>query len=321
LVAYGDYILNHIQAARELNRWISGDDICKYVFDYLKLHYPGCELRQISQELPVYEILLSQTARFDLSEYIKTKKISSSHTRLTSSTRPIRCRFENRIAGPASRLEEVVSQFHPLVRMISDKITLDEQQLTPAVAVRINSSAFEFEIMPGLYVLAVALWSFHGLQDTEKLAYLAAPLFEPDNMIEPEKAERLAAASADKGKEWLEAVNTIDMAQAYNVANDTLFYKLYEEYELVAQEMKAKNDDRADLQLQALKQHYQRQKEVLKETLLKHQMAARVPLAKATEGRIRALEVRFEQQSMKIESRRSFTHDTREIAVAIIKIK
>ena len=320
LVAYGDYILNHVQAARELNRWISGDDICNYVFDYLKLHYPGCELRQTMQGLPVYEILLSQTARFDLSEYIKTKKISSSLTRLTSSTHPIRCRFENRIAGPASRLEEVVSQFHPLVRMISEKINNDEQQLTPAVAVRINCSAFDFEIMPGLYVLAVALWSFHGLQDTEKLAYLAAPLFEPEILIEPENAERLAAISADKGTEWLEAVNIIDLAQAYNVANDTLFCKLYEEYESVAQEMWAKNEDRADLQLQALRQHYQRQKVMLNETLIKHQMAARDSLVKATEGRIRALEMRFEQQRMKIESRRSFTHDAREIAVAIIKV-
>jgi superfamily II DNA or RNA helicase len=321
LVAYGDYILNHVQAARELNRWISGDDICKYVFDYLKLHYPGCELRQTEQDKPVYEVLLSQNARFDLAEYIKTKKISSSLTRLTSSTRLVRCRFENRIAGPSSRLEEVVSQFHPLVRLISEKITSDEQQLTPAVAVCINKAAIGFALKPGTYILGVTLWSFHGLQDTEKLAYLAAPLYEPENLIEPENAEKLAAAAADKGKEWLEAVNTIDLAQAYKVANDTLFCRLFEDYELYAREMWAKNEDRADLQLQALKEHYQRQKQMLNETLVKHQMAARDSLVKATEGRIRALEMRFEQQRMKIESRRSFTHDTREIALAVINIQ
>ena len=40
LVAYGDYLLTHIQAARELNRWITGDDIYRYVSDYLRVHYP-----------------------------------------------------------------------------------------------------------------------------------------------------------------------------------------------------------------------------------------------------------------------------------------
>ena len=55
LVAYGDYILNQVKAARELHRWISGDDIRRYVFDYLRLHYPGCELRQIEPGSLLYE--------------------------------------------------------------------------------------------------------------------------------------------------------------------------------------------------------------------------------------------------------------------------
>ncbi len=320
LVAYGDYILNHVQAARELNRWISSGDIIKYVFDYLRLHYPGCELRQIEQQEPVYEILLSSIARFDLSEFIKIKKLSTL-TRLTASTHPIRCRFESRVAGPAYRSEELISQFHPLVRMISENITNSNEQLTPAVAVCLKGSMIEFALEPGIYVLCVALWSFHGLQDTEKLSYLAAPLYKPEQLIEPEDAERLATSAANNGSDWLEAINTIDLKQAYEVANETLFGKLYEDYEVVAQELLAKNEDRADLQLQALMQHYHSQKETLIKTIAIHREANRDALMKATEGRIRALEMRLEQQRLKIEQRRSFTHDAREIAIAIINVE
>ncbi len=319
LVAYGDYILNHVQAARELNRWISSDDIRKYVFDYLKLHYPGCELRQLVQNEPVYEIMLSDIAKFNLSEYINANKLSF-QTRLTYNTRPIRCRFESRIAGLTYKSEEVISQFHPLVRMISSNITNSDEQLTPAVAISLKSSSIEFDLKPGVYVLADALWSFRGLQDTEKLAYLAAPLNVPEQLIEPDDAERLVAVAVDSGRDWLEAINIIDLEQAYFIANDVLYGKLYEDYEVVAQELWAKNEDRADLQLQTLTQHYQRQKLMLHETLDKHRQANRDPLVKATEGRIKALEQRFEQQRLKIEKRRDFTHDAREIAIAIIKI-
>jgi len=319
LVAYGDYILNHVQAARELNRWIRGDDIRKYVFDYLGLHYPGCELRQLDGNSSACEILLSDLARFDLNKYVIANKLSA-QTRLISSTRPIRCRFESRIAGTTVKNEEVISQFHPLVRMISESIINSNEQLTPAVALTLNKNNLDIPINQGIYILAAALWSFRGLQDTEKLAYLATPMGNSEALIEPDEAEKLAANAVDSGMDWLEATNTVDLVKVYDIANDILFGKLYEDYEKYAEELWAKNEDRADLQMQTLEQHFKRQKKMLQETLEKHHEAERDSLVKATQGRINALEMRFEQQRLKIESRRAFTHDAREIAIAIIKV-
>jgi len=59
LVAYGDYILNEVRAARELNRWIDGDDLRAYVTDFFQVHYPGCAFRQLEQGGAAYEIQLS----------------------------------------------------------------------------------------------------------------------------------------------------------------------------------------------------------------------------------------------------------------------
>ena len=321
LVAYGDYILNYVQAARELHRWISGDDIQRYVFDYLRLHYPGCKLRQIEPGSPVFDVELSDQAKFDLTEFVRRHRVSFP-TRLTSaSSRLIRCRFENRIAGTTSRSEEVISQFHPLVRMVSNRIAKSDEQLTPTVALNLSHAAVESLVRPGIYVMAATLWSFRGLQDTQRLAYAATPLDRGKDVLEPEEAERLAVASVAKGEEWLEARNAVDLERAHQVANEILFGSLDEEYEAFARELEARNEDRADIQLRTLDQHLRQQTRKLREVLEKHRAAGRDLLVKATEGRIRALQNRVEQQRMRIERRKKVSSEPREIAIAIIQVK
>jgi hypothetical protein len=268
----------------------------------------------------VFEIELSIQAKFDLDEFIKQHKLTFS-TKLTTASRPIRCRFENRIAGPTSRFEEVISQFHPLVRMVSARIKDSDEQLTPAVALILSHSTIEFPIQQGIYILVATKWSFHGLQDTEKLAYCAALLDRPEEILEPDDAERLAVTAISNGDDWLEARNVVNLEHAYHVANEVLFGKLDNDYETFLRELRARNEDRADIQLQTLELHLQRQKQKLNDTMQKHHMHGRSALVKATEGRIRALQGRVEQQRIRIESRREVRSDTKEITIAIIKIK
>lgn len=319
LVAYGDYILNQVQAARELNRWIGGEDLRSYVSDHLRLNYQGSELRQLSQGSSSFEVRLSERAKFDLTEFIRKQRLSVS-TKLTStSSGAVRCRFENRIAGATSFSEEVISQFHPVVRWISDQINGNDDQTTPAVAVALHKDALNDRLPIGTYVLAAALWSFSALQDSDKLAYAAVPL-DGIGLLEPDLAEILAATAVADGKDWVEARNVVDLSRAYEIANDILFGHLDDEYANFDREMRARNDDRADLQLRSLEQHLEAQTARLQETLLAHRAKGREPLAKATEGRIRALRARIEQERLRIESRREVRSQSKEIAIAIIGV-
>lgn len=90
---------------------------------------------------------------------------------------------------------------------------------------------------------------------------------------------------------------------------------------MFVQELKARNEDRADIQLRTLEQHYERQMAVLRETWEKHRVHNRETLVKATEGRMRALDNRVKQQRLKIESRRKVRSEAREIAIAIIQVR
>ena len=320
LVAYGDYILHHVQAARELHRWIGSDDIQRYVCDYLRLHYPGCDLRQIGPDSRTFEIALSNQAKYELSAFIRRQRISTATRLVLPSARPARCRFENRIVGPVARKEEVISQFHPIVRMISSQITANEEQLTPAVALTLPSDAVGQLVPSGDYVLAAVLWSFRGLRDIEKLSYAATRIDGAADVIDSETAERLAVAAVADGEDWIGGRNAIDITRAYELANDVLFGSLDEEFEAFKRELTAHNDDRADIQLGSLEQRSGKQLATLREVLQRHRMHGRHSLASATEGRIRALQDRVEQRRMRIESGRAVRSESTETAIAIVRV-
>jgi superfamily II DNA or RNA helicase len=321
LIAYGDYILNQVQAARELHRWISGEDIRGYVFDHLRLHYPGCELRQTDPDSDSFFVELSDIAKYDLTEFIKSHRLPAD-TRLTASShRPVICRFSNRNHTTGHRGEETISQFHPLVRMVNQRIANSNDQLTPAVALNLPLESTQEMVAPGIYILAVAQWSFHGLQDMEKLSYAAAPLVISPEMLDSETSERLAGFAVIDGQDWIEARNALDLDLAYQLANDLLFAHLDEAYELFERELRAKNEDRADIQMQTLNEHLVRQTNQLEDILHKHRSMNRETLVKATEGRIRALQHRVQLQRLKIENRRTVSSTSREIGLALIRIE
>lgn len=321
LIAYGDYILNQVQAARELHRWIRGEDIRGYIFDHLRLHYPGCELRQIEAESDSYFVELSDAAKFDLAEFIKAHRLPADTRLSASSHHPVVCRFANRNHAKANRGEEIISQFHPLVRMVNQRIAKSDDQLTPAVALTLPSLSVQGLAASGIYVLAVAQWSFHGLQDVEKLTYSAAPMAISPEMLDSEASERLAGLAVTVGQDWIEARNIVDLELAYKLANDMLFAHLDEAYEVFERELRAKNEDRADIQLRTLNEHLVRQTNQLGDVLHKHRSMNRETLVKATEGRIRALQHRVQLQRLKIESRRTVSSTSREIALALIRIE
>ena len=320
LIAYGDYILNQVHAARELHRWISGTDIRRYLFDFLRLNYPGCELQHIEPKSLEYKIELSQEAKFDLTEYIRENKLATS-TRLTSYTsNPIVCRFDNRAINHFETRVEVISQFHPLIRMVSSKINSGDEQLTPAVAIILSRDALKPTLDSGIYILAAVKWIFKGLQDSERLEYAGVPLSSPTKLMSAETAEKLALAAIAGGEDWLESRNLVDLESVYDITNDTLFGALDDEFERVRLELKAKNEDRADLQLKTLDQHMIHQTEILENVLNSHRMRGNDSLVKATQGRINALHHRVDQQRMRIESRKEINAESQEIAIAIIKV-
>lgn len=319
LVAYGDYILNHIHEVRRLHRWIVGEDLLRYVSDYLRLRYTGSTLRQTEGGPCVVDIRLSNRARLDLEDYVRKTQIPYTGRLTSPSGKPVRCRFENSVVQPANRRsEEAISQFHPLVRMAKSQNDR-EHDITPAVSLRVDHKRVAGLIERGLYLLAVSRWSFRGLQNTERLAYAAVPLAGARGRVSTEIAERMIAAAVQYGSDWIEGRNTVDLDKAYRMALD-LVDELYDQFEEQEAQISARNKDRADIQQRNLDAHRTRRMAVLKATRQTHALKGRQPLVKATEGRMQALESRFEQERLRIGKRREVVAQNDEVALVVVDI-
>jgi len=319
LVAYGDYILNEVRAARELSRWIDGQDLRAYVTDFFQLYYPGCVFRQLNADGANYEVELTSTAKHDVEQFIQKNRLPN--TRLTqNSSRFVLCLFENKTVGGTKLQSEVVTQFHPIVRFVSASIIERDEQLRPAVGVRIPMNVCGIDCAPGVHLLAVARWSVDGVHAVEKLAFAAARLDSAADPITGTDAEQLAAACARHASDWFEAKSTVDIDRAVDLADNVLFGGLEEEFNEYVEDMRRHNEDRADLQLRNLERHLESQQSKLQQIRDRHKQLGRDSLVKATEGRMNALVRRMEQRRLRIDSQRDFRYRNDEVLLAIVNV-
>lgn len=321
LIAHGDYILNQIHEAHALNRWIQDVDLQTYVLDYFTLHYQGSTFQQIDPKMCIFDINLSFEAKEGLDQFIKKNSMSTS-TRLTRNlTTPIRCRFQNRVKAGTEDGLEIVSQFHPLVRFVSYEIERQEEQLTPAVAIRLKRSLVSEDSMDGVYLLVSALWSIQGLQTTERLVYTGCMLSNPKKLLSDIQAEKIVMTAIMHGEDWLEADHIVDRQEAYQIANSNLFSYLDKGFRKFVDEVKAENEDRTNIQERTLSTHLENQTVQLEKVKKAHLDRGRASLARATEGRLEKLRNRFEREKHKIALRRTIKSDPqKEICVALVRI-
>jgi hypothetical protein len=325
LVAYGDYILNQVKAARELKRLITGSDIENYVVDYLQERYPGSRFAQIEPGSGVYDLELSAKAKSELGQFVERNRLQ----RFTALHRPssgaLRCWFENRVARPGTRTVELLGQLHPLVRFVSADLRLQiergERPFWPAIAARIDKRAAGFGVMPGQYGFAVFHWSVQALQPKDQLHYAAASLGADGSTLADDASELLVGAALAEGTEWLEAKHgvAVDLEQAANTVVE-LYADSNQSYQAFVQRATDENVDRVNIQVAALDRHLHNQVRKLEDIRQRLLMASRRNLAKATDGRIAKLQERVEIRRLRIESGRDVRARSELICVGIIEV-
>ena len=317
LMAYGDYVLNKVKAARELHRWINARDIKSYVLDYLRMNYTGCDIKLLDEQESIYELALTDQAKHDLESFIKDKKINIPTTLIRVSASAVRCKFANKLFDDTGRRTELINQIHPLVRFISYRQESTEQLAYPAVALTLNSAVFA----EGLYVFSVQRWSFRALQDIEKLHYSAWMLKPHKRKLDDDQAERLAILSTVEGSPWYEALNQIDMAEIVDAVNNLCIANSNQHFEIEQKDLQNMNDDRTATQISTLNTHLNNQRKIKLEVKRKHEEMGRYSLVKATQQQIVNLESRVNRKILGINERRKIQSHNEEIAVGMILIK
>jgi len=325
LVAYGDYILNQVHAARELRRLITGSDIERYVADFVQERYPGSRFALTNAAERSYEIELSPAAKADLGQFVERNRLQ----RFTALHRPasggVRCRFENRVATPGTRRVELLGQLHPLVQFVSSTLRSalerGERPFWPVVAARLRASGAMGGVPAGKYVFTVFHWSLDALQAREHLHYAAVDLAPDAPNLSDEEAEKLVVGAIDSGEEWLEAKNAvgIDLDAAAGAAV-SLYAECNERYKEYVRRATDENADRVNVQLAALGRHLENQEHKLEETRQKLLLSGRKSLARATEGRIARLKERVAIRRAKLDNHREVRARAELICVGVVEV-
>jgi superfamily II DNA or RNA helicase len=295
LIAHGDYIQNKVRAARDLGRYIRGEDLLAYVRDFLVREYEGTRFIVSDDNPNEVDLELSTEAAVHFGNFLAENRFQIRTAIL--STQPLRLLFENRV-GSCQRGLERVAQDHPLVRFIGEQLRVSGGGVgylsVSAVELHANSTG---NVQPGIYVYAVSRWTLSGSRDMERLEY-AVYMVGNGALLRGEDAERLVNIAAMEGSDWLGAVNMVDhqiAAQVFDNCKTTLdsdFQDFKESYQ-------REDSDRIGLMVNILEHHKQVQQNRIEDRIKKYRDFGNEKQKKmipAEQGRLKKQDLRLNEK-------------------------
>ena len=316
LVAHGDYILNQVSAAKELQRVINSNDIWNYIHDYFSKEYVGSEFFQINTEELIFDVRLSDKAKFDFGQFLKNKNLQGQSNLANPYPPKVKCLFQNKVSGSGPGRGEIINQTHPLVRFVSDMINSSSFSYYSPISVELQRHEIS-GVNPGMYVFYVECWSFKGIKEIEKLTVTACKYSTELEFLPDNDAEKLVTLAARTGKDWMGAAAEINFSLAVELTEQCM-ERSEIRYEAYNAQLKHENNDRADIQEKTLIQHRNSQLEKLESLLARYLAEGREKIAKPTQGRIDALKSRVEQKLQEINSRKDLNSSQKEISFGLI---
>lgn len=299
LIAHGDFIQNKVRAARELGRYIRGEDLLSYVRDFFNEAYPGTRFAATDRDAMEFVVDLSVNAKIELNYYIETNRLQG-RTQLTSS-RPQPLLFENR-QGHSSHTFERVTQDHPLIRFVTEQLSKSGRTAARFPVSAIELPAFKIQgFKPGVYIFSVHRWQVTGTRDTERLEYVVSRA--DGKFIDSEKSEHLVNSAAIEGRQWLGAPNDLDTVEAGQIFSDCLD-ESNSRFVAFRDAQSREDRDRLAMMKNALRTHLDKQADRLIQTIQSYResgIEGRIRLIPAVEGKLKKLRNRIDERIAELE--------------------
>ena len=298
MIAHGGYILEQVEAAYAFKKRVTSRDLEVYVHDYLMKYASGFIFQQVGDGQQVYDIKLSPSLREELDQFMKKLRLYGQSRLATGET--VRCRFQNRLVAP-TRGEEVISQFHPLVRYVSAHLKARNEAYHQLVAMKVGADSLPHLVTPGVYVFAVQRWSFSGLRQEEVLRARVLNVASEEALDAEESFDTLNAART-AGADWPGAAARLANARVADLM-DRCNDMLSQDFGAMTHDRELDNKDRVTFQIQATQRHRDRQLDTQQKLLEAYRQSGRVRLIPAIEGKIRKIKDRFDDRSAQLQVR------------------
>jgi superfamily II DNA or RNA helicase len=314
MIAHGGLILDKIDAANEISKRVTEQDLSIYVQDFLTRHAQGHHLSEDAASPGLYTIQLPPKTAAEFDEFMRANGMigqSQLSTGILTS-----CRFLNKIASQSKKGVEIIHQFHPLIRYIASFHSKRTERNYPWVSLNLKLKPNQ-HVKPGHYFFALRRWSFVGIKSEEMLA---SSVYDMDRnvFLVPEAADTLINEVRLNATDWLEASNIVDPIIASDLL-DKVEVKLNQEYMLAVTKKVNENKDRAMFQLHGINQHLENRVAKMLETMETHEIFNRTGLAKATQARVDKLTARLEMKREQINRQEVITPNDDFVCCGIVR--
>ena len=315
LIAYGDYILERVKAAHEFKRRVTDSDIKSYVKDYLDHNVKGFVFKEHHNHPMTVDVQLppNVVTRFDA--FVRQARLHG-QTRLTNGNR-VRCHFRNKV-DRFTHHGEIVSQFHPLVRFISEEFN-GAHKFHQLVAVTLPEHASP-QLKIGTYVFSAKRWTFSGLKTEEELQVRAINIRDSDDLLDLDHSWNLLNTAKVEGSDWLSIANDVDDTEKISRIFDKCDIQLQKDYNLAKRSREDENHDRVAFQIQVATRHRDRLLDTQNNVLERHREQNRAQLIPMVEGRIRKIKQKFEIQIEGFRNRGKMSTSIVDVCYGLIRV-
>lgn len=312
LMAHGQRVMERVEAARELARRVTENDLYIYVKDYLNKYWPGHRFVQDGDDKYLVNIQLPGELAARLEDFLRAEGLLG-RTMLNSGEART-CRFLNRISEPARRGEEIIHQFHPFVRFVGRDLKARNEHFYPLIGIQLSTTEFS----PGTYVFYVRSWVFRGVREEEVLAVVALRL-DTGAILDEDTSDRLVQLARVSGSDWI-GVSGLVSSEAATSRLEDAEAELDRRYRALLERKRSENADRARFQVESIEQYLNRRLPRLREILETHSARGRESLVKATQGQIEKLTARMNTRRERVREQEKVLADRYFVCAGVIVV-
>ena len=319
LIAHGEYIQNQVKAAKEIGRYVTGEDLSRYVRDFFTKEYEGSRFVQKSDD-GLYFIELSVNAKIRFQQFLEDYQLVGK-TRILSATKPV-VLFANQV-GVKKHGVEIISQYHPLIRFVSEELRAKGKAggYFPVSAVEISNLPVK-EIKEGTYIYAIARWSISGARVIERLEYSARNMGS-GQCLDIDQAELLVNVAAMQGQDWYGAQNVLDHHATAKHYDDCLV-DLETRFLVFRGDIQRENNDRISLMINTLERHRNSQRFKIIERIKMYEFSEnekKIKLIPAEKGKLNKLNQKIDEKIAVLRNKQIIESSEGNVSGGVIQVR
>ena len=316
MMAHGQRVMERIDAANELSRRVTENDLYIYTQDYLRKFAQGYRFVQEGNDPHVVSVQLPSELASRLDQFMRSKGLLGKSLLASGELRV--CRFLNKISDIPRRGEEFIHQFHPLIRFISEDLKARNEHFYPLVSVRIPDSSGIDRLPKGRFAFYVRAWVFRGVREEELLAVSMVDMTSGQE-LDPDLGDTLLQHARVFGADWPEAAVELEAELVTRTLEDAEML-LDKRFQSTFERKKNENSDRARFQVDSIDRYLERRLPRLQETLHLHISLGRKALSKATQGQINKLQARMNVRRENIREQEKVLPEKHFVCCGVISI-